>query len=523
MFKKILIGFLIFFVLLIGAVVAIPFVFKDQINAKIKEQINKELKADVDYTSYDLSIIKSFPDLYFTLNDLTVVGRNDFAGDTLANVKQIGFGLDLMKLIKKEGLEMKTIHLEKPQILAYSMITSTGDTIANYDILPTSEEKAEQDDTTSLIDINVNELTVSEGKLFYKDFVTQNEILINNLNLTAKADYIKDVADVETKLTIDELSFLSGTTQYLNKAKIDAFMDVEADLPNNTYTLKDNELTINALKLYANGNVSLPDENTTSVDLKFSADKSNFKELLSLIPAEYLKDYQNLKADGNFTFNGFAKGNITETETPAFDLNLSIENGKIQYPDLPSAIENINLSANVSNKTANLDNTNVNVPNAKFNVVGQPIQMRLNAQHVLADPYVDLAVKGSLPLEKVPDFYPLEDVKTIKGNVDADITFKGLLSAVEQEKYEDVDFTGLLDIKGLQYEAKDLPSAVNADEIHLNFTPKYADFTAKNTVLGASDFNITGKLENIINYVLSDGLLTANLDVVSNKINVDEL
>ena len=311
MFKKILIGFLIFFVLLIGAIVAIPFVFKDQINAKIKEQINKELKADVDYTSYDLSIIKSFPDLYFTLNDLTVVGRNDFAGDTLANVKQIGFGLDLMKLIKKEGLEMKTIHLEKPQILAYSMITSTGDTIANYDILPTSEEKAEQDDTTSLIDINVNEFTVSEGKLFYKDFVAQNEILVNNLNLSAKADYIKDVADVETKLTIDELSFLSGTTQYLNKAKIDAFMDVEADLPNNTYTLKDNELTINALKLYANGNVSLPDENTTSVDLKFSADKSNFKELLSLIPAEYLKDYQNLKADGNFTFNGFAKGNIT--------------------------------------------------------------------------------------------------------------------------------------------------------------------------------------------------------------------
>lgn len=521
MLKKVLIGFLIFFVLLIGAVVAIPFVFKDQINAKIKEQINKELKANVDYTSYDLSIIKSFPDLYFTLNDLTVVGRNDFEGDTLANIKQIGFGLDLMKLVKKEGLEMKTIHIEKPQILAYSMVTSTGDTIANYDILPTSKEKEE--DTTSLIDINVNEFTLSEGKLFYKDFVAQNEILINNLNLTAKADYIKDVADIETKLTIDELSFLSGTTQYLNKAKIDAFMDVEADLPNNTYTLKDNEIAINALKLYANGNVSLPDENTTSVDLKFSADKSNFKELLSLIPATYLKDYQNLKADGNFTFNGFAKGNITETETPAFDLNLGIENGKIQYPDLPSAIENINLSANVSNKTSNLDNTNVNVPNAKFSVVGQPIQMRLNAQHVLADPYVDLAVKGSLPLEKIPDFYPLEDVKTIKGNVDTDITFKGLLSAVEQEKYEEVDFTGLLDIKGLQYEAKDLPSAVNADAIHLNFTPKYADFTAKNTVLGSSDFNITGKLENIINYVLSDGMLTAKLDIVSNKINVDEL
>lgn len=500
---------------------AVPFLFKDEINAKIKEQINKELKAVVNYTSYNLSIIKSFPDLYFTLNDLTIVGREDFQGDTLANVKQIGFGLDLMKLIKKEGLEMKTIHIEQPQILAYSMITSKGDTIANYDIFPTSEEKEE--DTTSLIDINVNEFTINEGKLFYKDFVTQNEILIKNLNLFAKADYIKEIADVETNLTIDELSFLSGKTQYLNKAKIDAFMNVEADLPNNTYTLKDNELAINALKLYANGSISLPDENTTNVDLKFSADKSNFKELLSLIPAEYLKDYQNLKAEGNFTFNGFAKGNITEAETPAFDLNLGIENGKIQYPDLPSAIEKINLSANVSNKTSNLNNTNVNVPNATFNVVGQPIQLRLNAQHVLADPFVDLAVKGNLPLEKIPHFYPIEGIKTLKGTVNADITFKGLLSAVEQERYEDVDFTGILDIKNLHYDAKDLPMPVNAESINLNFTPRYADFTAKNTVLGSSDFNINGKLENIINYVLSDGMLNGKVDITSNKIVVGEL
>ena len=560
MLKKIIIGFIVLLVLLIGAIIAIPFIFKDEINAKIKEQINKELLADVDYTSYDLSIIRSFPDLYFTLNDLNIVGREAFENDTLANIKQIGIGLELMKLIRGEELQINSILIDEANVLVYSIVTETGDTIANYDILPPTDS---EEDTSDLIAINLNNLVIKNSNVFFADVSTGYKIAVENINTeadikyideaakviaeltlglvelnevgtgmnlkfnefktTANIDYTETFATVITNLDFNSLSFNDGSMQMLSNAKVVADLNIDADLENSVYTLKENTIAINALKLFADGVVGLPNENTTTVDLKFNANKSSFKELLSLIPAEYLKDIEGAKVDGNFTFNGYAKGNITETETPAFDVNLSIENGKIQYPDLPSAIDKINLAANFKNSTSNLEATNVSIPNASFNVVGQDILMSLFAQNALGDPLVDLKVKGSLPLNKVPEFYPLEGVNKITGNLDADITFKGLLSDVENEKFNNVDFGGNLNIANLIYDAIDLPMPVSIELVQLDFSPQKANLLAKNVVLGKSDFNITGGVENIINYVLADGTIDGKLDIKSNNINLDEI
>jgi hypothetical protein len=61
MLKKVLLGVLLLFVLLIGAIVAVPFLFKDEINAALKEEINKNLNAKVDYGSFDLIFAPLLP------------------------------------------------------------------------------------------------------------------------------------------------------------------------------------------------------------------------------------------------------------------------------------------------------------------------------------------------------------------------------------------------------------------------------------------------------------------------------
>ncbi len=72
MLKKVLLGALLLFVLLIGAIVAVPFLFKDEINAALKEEINKNLNAKVDYGSFDLSLLRSFPNFSFSIDDVSV-------------------------------------------------------------------------------------------------------------------------------------------------------------------------------------------------------------------------------------------------------------------------------------------------------------------------------------------------------------------------------------------------------------------------------------------------------------------
>jgi hypothetical protein len=63
--KKLLKWSAISFTVLIGLLIAAPFIFKDKIIAKLKETINQEVNATIDWKDADLSFISTFP--YFTL------------------------------------------------------------------------------------------------------------------------------------------------------------------------------------------------------------------------------------------------------------------------------------------------------------------------------------------------------------------------------------------------------------------------------------------------------------------------
>ena len=103
-FKKILLFVGILLLLLLGAIIAIPFLFKDKVNETVKREINKQLDATVDYSNVQLGLFKSFPDLRFSVENLTVVGNDAFANDTLVRAKLASVDLDIKSVIKGENL-----------------------------------------------------------------------------------------------------------------------------------------------------------------------------------------------------------------------------------------------------------------------------------------------------------------------------------------------------------------------------------------------------------------------------------
>ncbi len=522
MLKKIFIGFGVVFVLLLATAMIIPYFYKDEINAKIKEQINKELKADVDYSSYSLSMIKGFPNLFFSLNDLSVVGRDVFAGDTLLHVDKLGLGLDFMKLIKQESLLVHELSLVAPKIFAYTLIDElSGDTLSNYDIMPSSSTSS--DTSSSLIDIDIKNLNISNGDIIFTDIVKGYQLVAKQLNTKTRTKLVKDNIEVNTKTTINELSYGDKKTQYLNKVALNAALDMLYNTSEKKIILKENSIALNKLKVKMQGTVKQVSEDHIAIDVNYVADQSSFKELLSMIPIEYMKNYDGVKADGLFDLKGNVIGNLTKKETPSFLVDLNVKDAKIQYPNLPSAIEQINLKATVSNQTNRIENTNIDIPKATFTVLNEPISMSLNAKNVASNALVDLKVKGVLPIARIPEFYPIENFKDLQGDMELDFAFKGLLKDVENKNYEKVHFDGNVNIARFLFASKDFPLDIQINRVELAFNPRTADLKIDNMQLGESNFNVTGSVENIINYVLSDGVVSAVVNIQSDKINVDEL
>lgn len=61
--KKLLIGIAIFFVLLLGALIALPYFFKDEIIAQVKTAANENLTAKLEFSDVNISVFRHFPNL----------------------------------------------------------------------------------------------------------------------------------------------------------------------------------------------------------------------------------------------------------------------------------------------------------------------------------------------------------------------------------------------------------------------------------------------------------------------------
>jgi hypothetical protein len=97
-------------------------------------------------------------------------------------------------------------------------------------------------------------------------------------------------------------------------------------------------------------------DSTYNMDIKFKSPTNDFKDILSLVPGIYKKDFANIKTSGEAAFNGFVKGIYSPQQMPAYDVNLEVRNGSFQYPDLPKPVKNIQLDLHAVNPDGISDN-----------------------------------------------------------------------------------------------------------------------------------------------------------------------
>ncbi len=79
--------------------------------------------------------------------------------------------------------------------------------------------------------------------------------------------------------------------------KVGLIADVAADLANKSYLLKTPSLGLNDLKLGVSGSAKSTGK-LLGLDLAFKAPSTNFRSILSLVPAVYAHDFDKVKTSG---------------------------------------------------------------------------------------------------------------------------------------------------------------------------------------------------------------------------------
>lgn len=469
-------------ILLIAAFL-IPILFKKQITALVKKEINKSLTAQVDFADVSLSLFRHFPKISIGLDQLTVVGTGEFAKDTLISAKTFDASVNLISAIKGKDMKVYGVYIESPRI--HALVNKDGK--ANWDIAKESSDTSTitEDSSPSEFKMSLQKYKISDGYIYYKDESSDMSAEITGLDHEGSGDFTSDVFTLSTKTNIDKADFTYAAVPYLNNAKTAIDADIQIDATNSKYSFKTDDIALNNLKLNAEGFFQLQNDSTYNMDIKFNTPSNEFKDILSLVPGIYKQDFDKIKTSGQAAFNGFIKGTYSPTQIPAYDVNLEVKDGFFQYPDLPKPVKNIQLAMHVSNPDGQTDNAVVDISKGHIEMDNEPFDFKLLFKNPVTSQYVDAVAKGKLDLANVSKFVKLEDGMKLAGLIWADVFARGNMSALQNQQG---DFTagGFLDIKNLYFASNAVPQPIQNGnmKIQLENSGGVADNTSVNISAG---------------------------------------
>src|ERR687898_68056 len=506
--------------LLLLLLLVLPMLFKDQIAERVKVAVNQNVNAQVDWRDVGVSFFRQFPNLTLTLDDLTAVGVDRFKGDTLAAVKHLGISVSLPSVLGNAlggsgPIVVRGIELDQPRLSLIALEDGT----ANWNI--TKESRQTPDASQKAMDVSLRRFESKYPNVAFDNRRAKLKATLSGYDQTLSGDFSQAQVDVQTRLNADTASVSFGGIPYLNRVKLGLSADARADLTKKTYTLDYTELSLNDLKLRVAGSVRSIGE-LLGVDLAFRAPSTDFRSILSLVPAVYARDFDQVKTSGSFTLNARVKGEYGDSAFPAFTLNAKVNDAAFQYSDLPLPARSIFLNLALTNPGGSADSTVVKLDRFHMRIGRNPVDASMVLRTPVSDPNVDLTVKGKLDLADVRRTVKLQNIDQLTGTIVADAAVKTRMSDVDKKRYDRVAASGTVDVADLTLKGKTLPLPLAIQQAALRLRPERAELTSFTGTVGSSDLQASGSIDNLISYMFRDDTLSGSATVKSNRFDLDE-
>jgi hypothetical protein len=521
--KKVLKVLAIVVVVIFLLLLILPVVFKGKIVALIKEQANENLRAKVEFNDVSLSLIRNFPNLSVGVENFSVVGIDNFEGDTLASIGNIGLVMDVMSVISGDQIVIQKIALDQPTI----MVKVLEDGSANYDIAVESDEIVEEEESTAeggAVNLSIQEYSITDGIVVYDDATFPMKMVINDLDHVGTGDFAQDVFTLSTETHIQAFSLDYDGVGYAKELKADLLADLAMDLNKMRFEFMENELDVNDLVLRFDGFLEMPEEDI-DMDIVYSTEAAELTAIMSLIPAYFAKDMEGVDAKGTVLLDGFVRGKYNDESMPGFMAELKVDNGSVKYPDLPRSIENISINAKVESPEGNdLDKIAVDVPKfymeigktaSKANIVDAELFLR----KPMSDPNIRTRVDADLDLGSFKDVVPLEEGFELAGDLSAHFKLNGDLSAIENQRFKEFEASGAAALADFVYNDSEMDVALPIAK--MDFTPQRLNVETVKLVYEEINMELNGYVKNYVAYALTDTTLQGVFNFTADRIDVD--
>ncbi|MDQ8143397.1 AsmA-like C-terminal region-containing protein [Chryseobacterium sp. CFS15] len=463
----------------------IPILFPGQVSEQVKLFANKHLAGKLDYRKTHLTFFRHFPSLTVSVDDFLLKGSKPFQNDTLLAAKEVAVGINLKNLIFDGEVKIDEIYVTD----AYANVFVNTKGEANYNVYVSKPSEKPKDTTSTGASIKLDLIKLRNWNIKYNDHAARVLVDAKGLNYTGKGGLSEDIFDLETDLDIDKLDFSLNRIYYAKQKTLHADLITRINTNALTFVLRKNELRINDLPLKFTGFVSILKDGY-NLDINAASEKTTIRDMISVLPPQYLDWAKDTKIEGDSDFFFSLKGRFSEqkNQKPRLKAKLMVKDGFVSNGKAPVPMNNFNMDLNVDLPDLNTEELGLNLKNLSFDLGPNNNFKAVVKTKGLDEMQINANVKGAVNLQTLTQALGLKDIDA-RGLMDTNIKANGIFS-LDKKLFPKTN--GYLNLKNGWLKTKYYPNPIQNINIVANIINTDGTFKSLGVKLDPFKFDFEG-------------------------------
>ncbi|RFM32662.1 membrane assembly protein AsmA [Chitinophaga silvisoli] len=463
----------------------IPILFPGTIAEQVKIFANKRLAGKLDYKKTHLTFFRHFPSLTVSVDEVLLLGSKPFQQDTLLSAKEVAAGINLKNLIFDGEVKIDEIYVTD----AYANVFVNSKGQANYNVYVPTPSDTPKDTTSKGASIKLDLIKFRNWHIRYDDHSAKILVDAKGLNYTGKGGLSEDIFDLNTDLNIDKLDFSLDRIYYAKQKSLHADLITRINTHALTFVLRKNELRINNLPLKFTGFVSILKDGY-DIDIKAASKKTTIRDMISVLPPQYLDWANDTKLEGNSDLFFSLKGTFSEPRNrkPDFKAFLLVKNGTISSGKAPVPMTNLNVDLNIDLPSLDLEQMTLDLKTLNFDLGKKDKFRAVIKTKGLSEMNVNANVNGTVDLQILDKALGLKQVD-MTGLMTANIHANGTFS-MDKKLFPKTD--GFINLKDGWLKTTYYPNPIKNINLTANINNADSTFAGLGVKIAPFQFDFEG-------------------------------
>jgi uncharacterized protein involved in outer membrane biogenesis len=511
-------------VLFVGAIAGLKMYFtSERLKAFIIPKIEDATHHTVNVGDVSLSLL---PSISITVENLRISNPKGMTFDKgeFASFDRLVLSIKLWSLFKNK-LDINTMLVEQPVL--YLEVKEDG--TSNYGTPPSETEGGETKVKVTVEEgagLLLSNFEVKNGSIEMVDKQGSSRMKLEGYNQTASVEMKsgEKIFHITANASIEKVSYGTLSLWYLSDVPLTATAALTYDMPSDKMTFDNVTMKLKDLPLTVSGSLSQLTQDVRDIDMIITSPGVQMSQLLSIIPPDMLKAASGMTSSGDVKFEMTVKGSSSLKMTPETKGTFSVANGNIQYASLPKAITNINLSGTFERPQAMKDVKGIGafaIEKMTASLGTSTITARMKVKN-FDDPLVNATVSGSMNLNEVKDYYPLEPGTDVSGTMKINVSLDG-----KSKEPTSMKAIGSIEFANVTIKTPSSPRSLQ----HLNGTIRFNNYLLESKQLamniGESDLSMAFTMKNYLGLVMEDakkaGKPSASITLTSKQLRTADL